>query len=395
MKIIVAHNTYRIRGGEDQVFEDEVAMLRDAGHDVVPFLRHNRDFSGLETIRIAAGTVWNRSAAHELESLVRETSAEVVHVHNWLPQLSPSVFSAARRGGAAVVQTLHNYRYTCADGVLYRDGSVCEECVGRAVGWPALRHGCYRGSRTATAPVVATLAVHRAIGTLDRSVDALIVLSEFARSKMIEAGLPEDRLHRKPNFVDPDPGGRAGDGGYVLYLGRLVEDKGIATLIEAWRRMPDAPPLRIAGAGPEAERVAAAADSMRNVEYLGLVDHDSVADLVGGAAATMLPSVNYEGFPKAVVESFAVGTPVIASDIGSLTELIGHGTNGFLVAPGDPGAIVQTMRTLATRDRLAAMRPAARDEYVANYTRDRNLGRLMEIYDSALARRGDRNPRKR
>ena len=387
MRIVVAHNQYRIPGGEDQVFEDEVRMLEASGHEVIPFVRSNDDFSGLETIRVAAGTVWNRSAAAEIESLVRSFGADIIHVHNWLPQLSPAVFTAARRAGAAVVQTLHNYRYMCAAGTLSRNGRVCEACVGHAVGWSGIRYGCYRGSRAATIPVTAALAVHRRLRTVDRSVDALIVLSEFARAKMIEAGLPRDRLHRKPNFVHPDPGERDGRSDTVLYLGRLVEDKGLGILVDAWRAMPEAPTLRIAGSGPMEARLIAAAADIPNLEFVGLVEHSLVADLLGEAVATIVPSLNYEGFPKVIVESFAVGTPVIASNIGSLTELIDPGRTGYLVSPGAPSAIVETMRDPGTVAALRRMRVSARAEYLNRYTRDHNLARLTEIYDGALRRR--------
>ncbi len=389
MRIVVAHNQYRIPGGEDQVFEDEVRMLESGGHEVVPFVRSNHDFSGLETIRVAAGTVWNRSAAAEIESLVRSVDAEVVHVHNWLPQLSPAVFPAARRAGAAVVQTLHNYRYMCASGTLSRNGRVCEACVGHAVGWSGIRYGCYRDSRAATIPVTAAVAVHRGLRTVDRSVDALIVLSEFARSRMIRAGLPRDRLHRKPNFVHPDPGERDGRNGTVLYLGRLVEDKGLGVLVDAWRAMPEAPTLRIAGSGPMEAALIAAAAEIPNLEFLGFVGHDRVADLLGESVATIVPSLNYEGFPKVIVESFAVGTPVIASDIGSLTELIDTGRTGYLMPKGAPSAIVEAMRDPGTVVALRRMRESARAEYLARYTRAQNLARLTEIYDGAIRRRRD------
>lgn len=387
MRIVVAHNQYRIRGGEDQVFEDELRMLEASGHEVVPFVRSNHDFSGLQTIRVAAGTAWNRTAASDLESVVRSFDADLVHVHNWLPQLSPAVFPAARRAGAAVVQTLHNYRYTCVAGTLSRDGDICEACVGHAVGWAGIKYGCYR-NRAATVPVTATIALHRRMRTLERSVDALIVLSEFARSKMIEAGLPAERLHRKPNFVDPDPGVRDGGHDSVLYLGRLVEDKGLWVLVDAWRSMPEgAPTLRIAGSGPIEDGIAAAAASMPNVDYLGFVDHDRVADLVGASMATIVPSLNFEGFPKAIVESFAVGTPVIASDIGSLSELIEPGRTGHLVPPGDPSAIVHILQDPEVAAGLRRMRPSARAEYLEKYTVERNLARLNEIYELAVQRR--------
>lgn len=387
MNVIVAHNYYRNRGGEDQVFEDELEMLTERGHNVVPFVRHNDDFSGLQTIAVAAGTVWNRPAAVAIEELVRETAADVVHFHNWMPQISQAAFYGARRGGAAVVQTIHNYRYTCANGVLFRDGAVCEECVGRTVGLPAIKYGCYRDSRVATVPIVTALAVHRVAKTADRAMDGLIVLSEFAKAKLTEAGLPADKMHVKPNFVAPDPGERQGDGGYFVFVGRLIDNKGVLTLLDAWDRIPDPPKLKIAGAGPLADTVEEAAAANVNIDFLGRVDASAIPDLLGAARFSIVPSVNYEGFPKSIVESYSVGTPVIASDLGSLTEIIATGETGFLVPPGDPDALARTVSKAMDAGTADRMRAHARSAYVERYGVDANYRALIAIYEAAIAAR--------
>lgn len=387
MKIIVCHNYYRDRGGEDQVFEEEVALLRERGHTVETFIRRNDDFSGLQTLAVAAGTVWNRGASADVATAVRELSADIVHFHNWLPQISQGAFHAARSAGAAVVQTLHNYRFTCAKGVLYRDGSLCEECVGKAVGWPAIVHGCYRDSRIATVPVVAALATHRVLRTSERTLDAVIVLSEFARSKLIEAGLPAKRVHVKPNFVAPDPGPRSGDGGYFVYIGRLSEEKGLATLLAAWQSMQNPPLLKIAGSGPQIGMVEAAASANPSIEYLGRIPPSEVPTVLGNAAFSIVPSVNYEGFPKAIVESFAVGTPVIGADLGSLPELISVGKAGYLFEPGSASSLAGVVGTAGSTGSPAGMRALCRETYLERYGVDRNYARLMEIYASAVAAR--------
>ena len=384
MRIIVCHNYYRDRGGEDGVFEVEAELLRSQGHEVHKFVRRNDEFSGLETIAVAGGTIWNRSAARAIAELVRDERADVVHFHNWLPQISQGAFHAARGAGAAVVQTLHNYRFTCAKGVLYRDGAICEECVGRTIGWPAVVHGCYRDSRVATVPVVGALATHRILNTSERAVDATIVLSEFARSKLIESGLPPQRVYVKPNFVAPDPGEQSGSGGYLAYVGRMSEEKGIATLLNAWDIADDLPVLKIAGSGPLADEVEAAAATNPRIEYLGLVGPDEISDILGDAAFSIMPSVNYEGFPKAIVESFAVGTPVIASRIGSLTELIDPDRTGFLFDAGNPGSLVEAVRKAASESSSKDMRGAARRKYLDRYGVDRNYDLLMDIYGRAI-----------
>ncbi|MCB1247254.1 MAG: glycosyltransferase family 4 protein [Acidimicrobiia bacterium] len=387
MRVLVAHNYYRQRGGEDQVFEDEVDLLRRNGHDVETFVRHNHDFSGLQTISVAAGTVWNRSAARAIEEQARAMSAEVVHFHNWLPQISMAAFASAHRSGAAVVQTIHNYRYTCASGVLYRDGEICEACLGKAVGTPAVKYGCYRDSRVATIPLVTALGIHRAKGTTAKYLDAVIMLTEFAQTKLSDSGLPTDRMYIKPNFVSPDPGEGSGAGGYVAFVGRLIDNKGIEVLLDAWSTMPTAPTLRIAGAGPMEVAVQASADALENVEYLGRIDGSAVSEFLGHATASVVPSLNYEGFPKTVVESYAVGTPVIASRIGSLIDIVTDGETAFHFEPGDTDGLRAIVGDPATWASLGAMRPIVRGRFESELSADANIGRLVEIYDAAIRHR--------
>lgn len=384
MRVVLCHNYYREAGGEDRVFEDESDLLTLNGHDVIQFVRRNTEFSGLQTIAVAAGTVWNRSSAAALRDVVIEQRADVVHFHNWLPQISQGAFYAARRAGAAVVRTMHNYRSTCAQGVLFRDGAVCEECVGAAVGLPAIVHGCYRGSRLATVPVVAALATHRALRTDSRAVDATIVLTEFARAKMIAAGLPADRLHVKPNFVVPDPGARPGKGGYFVHIGRLDESKGILTLLDAWRTMKSPPLLKIAGTGPAQEAVEAAAAASPSIEFLGRVPAGDVTGIVGNASFSIMPTLNYEGFPKVIVESFAVGTPVIASNLGSVGEIVDDRRTGLLFPAGDAQALAQAVADAARDSDPDRMRREVRREFVNRYGIDRNYDRLMDIYAEAI-----------
>ena len=387
MKVIVCHNYYRNRGGSDFVFEDEVGLLESRGHEVHRFTRDNEQFSLVGALAAAAGTIWNRPASSELADLVREVDADVVHFHNWLPQISQGAFHAASKAGAAVVHTLHNYRFTCANGVLCRSGAVCEECVGKAIGWPAVVHGCYHDSRAASIPVVAALATHRALRTNNRVGDAIIVLSEFAKSKLVESGLAPDRLHVKPNFVDPDPGEQSGGGGYFAYIGRLTEYKGIAALVDAWNMMDDPPLLKIVGSGDLANVVEAAASTNTKIEYLGQVPMAEVPTILGGASFSIMPSITYEGFPKAIVESFAVGTPVIASDLGSLTELIDPARTGFLFDAGDPAALAKAVKSATAISDLDYMRTESRREFVDHYGVDRNYELLMDIYRSAIESR--------
>jgi glycosyltransferase involved in cell wall biosynthesis len=385
VNIVVAHNFYQQAGGEDQVFADETALLESHGHKVTRYTVHNDEVNNLGRITLAGRTIWNRQSHHELGELVRRERAEIVHFHNTFPLLSPSVYSAARSAGAKVVQTLHNYRLICPTAVCYRNGKVCEDCITRTVPWPAIVHRCYRSDRRASVVTAAMLAVHHMRGTYVNDVDAYIALTDFAKSKFVEAGLPENKFVVKPNCVSPDPGGGDGSGGYCVFVGRLTENKGVGVLLKAWKQLRGDIQLKIAGDGEMASAVRDAAATDPRIHFIGRLPSDQVYDLIGQAAALVFPSVWYEGLPKTILESFAKGTPVIASDLGSMSELITDGRTGAHFAPGNPADLARTITRLFAGDELQAMRPIAREEFKSSYTGEANYRMLMDVYESVLS----------
>lgn len=387
MNVIVCHNFYQEPGGEDQVFRDEAALLEDAGHAVTRYTVHNDAVKRLGALSLVGKTLWNREAAGEIAELVRRHRAEVVHFHNTFPLISPAAYSAARSAGAAVVQTLHNYRLACPNAMFFRDGRPCEDCLGKAVPWPGVAHACYRGSRAASAATAGMLAFHRLRGTWRDDVDAYVALTDFARGKLVRAGLPADRVVVKPNFARPDPGPGGGSGGYALFVGRLAPGKGLEIVLQAWAEHRPPLPLKVVGDGPLGDLVRQASESCRAVQWLGRRPLDEVYQLMGEAAALVLPSVWYEGFPKALVESFAKGTPVVASRLGSLAELVGHGRTGLHFEPGDAADLAAQVRRVASSpDEAAHMRREARREFERKYTAEWNLDLLLAVYESAVRR---------
>jgi glycosyltransferase involved in cell wall biosynthesis len=380
MRIVVAHNFYQQPGGEDQVFADEVALLRRFGHEVVPFTIHNDRIETMGRLSVAAATVWNRATYRDLAPLVRGHRPQVVHFHNTFPLISPAAYQAARDEGAAVVQTLHNFRLLCPSGVLFRDGKVCEDCVGRVVPWPGVVHKCYRGSRPATAVLAAALSAHRARGTYRDAVDLYIAPTESARATFVAGGLPAEKIAVKPNFVDPDPGLGDGLGGYAVFVGRLSYEKGLETLLEAWRMLPGVP-LKVIGDGPLAPQVREAAAANPSITWLGRRTLNDVYETVGRASFLVFPSRCYETFGRVAVEAFAKGTPVIASGHGGMADVVTHGRTGLLFAPGDAAALADAVRQML---RLAPpMRLAARREYETKYTGDQNHDLLQSAYQRA------------
>ena len=392
MRALLIHNRYQERGGEDGVFEAEQALLRRCGHEVLTIEFDNHAIpaspSPVQAARLAAGTVWSRAAARRVARAVAEHRPEVVHIHNTFPLASPSVYRAARSAGAAVVQTLHNFRLVCPNALLYRDGHVCEACVGARVPLPGVRHACYHGSRAQTGVIAAMLAVHRARGTYRREVDRYIALTDAARRVFIAGGLPAEKIALKPNFLDPAPEPAAGPGDHFLFAGRIAEYKGVHLLPRAWAKLAAPPPLRIAGDGPELAALQASTRGLRAVQVLGRVSRDEVLAELRGARALIFPSLWYEAFPLTIVEAFACGRPVIASRHGAMAELIEDGRTGLLFTPGDADDLAAKVAWAwehpAEMQRMGA---AARAEFEAKYTAERNYAMLMEIYAQAIEER--------
>lgn len=395
MRVVVCHNFYQQAGGEDRVFTDETTLLRAQGHHVVTFTQHNDAVAGMPAWSLAARTIWNRKTARQLERIVREHQAEIVHFHNTLPLISPAAYYAARRAGAAVVQTLHNYRLLCPRATLYRDDAPCEGCVGKPIPWPAVRHACYRGSRPASLAITAMLTLHRGLGTYHHMVDAYIALSQFARDKLIAGGLPAGKVHLRPNFILDDPGAGSGSGRYALYLGRLVPEKGVATLLEAWQRHDPGVPLVICGKGPLEPLVEQAVARCDRIVWIAGCSHDEAMHRLAEALLLVLPSAWYEACPKTILEAYSKGTPVVASRLGSLAELVQEDITGACFVPGNAADLASTVRRLCRdSEALLRMRANARRQFETKYSQWVSYPRLLEIYDSALrVRHGLAEPR--
>ena len=392
--VLLVHERYRQRAGEDAVFDAELELLRGMGHPVEALVVDNDaipDDAGLgRKLRLGVETVWSTRSARLVSRRLAARPVEIVHVHNTFPLLSPSIYGAARASGAAVVQTIHNYRWICPAATLFRDGQPCEDCVGRLIPWPAVVHGCYRGSPLQTLPVAAMLARQNVAGSW-RQVDAFIALTEFAAAKLAEGGLPADRLHVKANFVWPDPGPASELGeGYVV-IGRLSPEKGIDTVVRAAPLLPPGVVIRLVGDGPERERVDAAAAGHPALQPLGRLEPPDVAVALRRSRALIFPSLVYEGMPMAILEAFANGVPVIAARRGAAAALVEHGVTGLLFEPGDAAGLAAQVAWAETHpDELQQLGRAARDAFVAHYTAEASHVRLLEIYADALARVGAR-----
>ncbi len=380
LRVLVVHNAYQQRGGEDSVVEAELHLLRQHGHEVELLLKHNDEVKGMSLLGVAAQTLWSQPTFRWVMSHIERFKPDVIHVHNTLPLVSPSVFWAAAKAGVAVVQTLHNFRLLCPQATFLRDGQVCEKCVGH-VPLAAVVHKCYRNSALQTGAVTAMLALHRGAGTFSRKVTRYIALNEFCKSKFVAGGFEPAQISVKPNFVDwvPQPQWDDRQGG--LYIGRLSEEKGITVLAEAMARDPGHA-LQVIGSGPYEAQVRAVAGEA----YLGPKALPEILNRLSMASYLVLPSLCYEGFPRTLVEAFANGVPVIASRHGSLQELVREGQTGLLFRPGDVGDLLEKLNWARSHPHeMAAMGREARAEYERSYTPDRNHAQLLDIYLQAMA----------
>jgi len=404
MKILLVHNYYQQRGGEDVVYEQERKLLESHGHQVVTYERKNSEllsYSAFQRLFLPVKTIWARDAYTEVRELIRRERPHIAHVHNTFVQISPSVFGACREEGVPVVQTLHNFRIMCPEGNLFREGRVCEDCLESGLR-QSVRHACYRGSYTATATTALMLAVHRTAGTWSNGVTGYIALTEFSRGKFVAAGLPGEKIHVKPNFVAPDPGPKEELGDFAVYVGRLSPEKGVETLLHAFRQLSTAVPLQVIGDGPlrpDLDRMVSECN-IPNVVFTGRLSPEEARSRIRRARLLVVPSQCYENFPMTVVEAFACGTPVVCSRLGAMQEIVVDHSNGLHFTPGKPEELARTVEwSWSHPEEMRAMGHAARQDYEQKYTAEQNYRALMGIYRQAMGlTTGDRpltvaNPR--
>ncbi|MFF0560517.1 glycosyltransferase [Streptomyces sp. NPDC004266] len=397
MHVLVVHNRYSSAqpSGENRVVDEEVALLRAAGHRVDLFERRSDEIAGRSLLGKAAVPLlvpWNPAVRTELAARLRADRPDVVHVHNVFPLLSPAVLAACADAGVPVVATLHNYTQVCPPGTLHRDGRPCTECVGSTAALPAVRHGCYRNSRLATVPLAVSLTVNRRRWW--SGVERFFCISAAQRDILVRSGMPAERLAVKHNFV-PDPGTcRTGTGEHLLFLGRLAEPKGVRLLMTAWDELAAdggaGVPLVLAGAGPLEREVAAWAEGRDDVRYVGLYDPEECRRAVARSVAVVAPSMARETFGLVVAEAMAAGVPAVAAGHGAFVELVDEGVTGLLHRPGEASSLADRLRRItAAPARNREMGLAARRRYERHFSPAVGLERLLEEYRTAIAVRAE------
>jgi glycosyltransferase involved in cell wall biosynthesis len=380
MRILILHSQYLSgpASGENRVVEDECRLLEGAGHEVRSLTPTPEAEGKVSSLRVAGEAIWSRRWANEVARVISEFRPDVAHCHNLWPVLSPAIIRVLERMNVPTVMTLHNYRLMCLPGTFLLDGAICERCLGSST-LSGVRYRCYRDSVAASGVLATSIQLHRAVHSFD-GIDRFLAVSAFVKAKYVQAGFAPDRVSIKPNFSWPMTI-RRGAGDYCLYLGRLAHEKGVDTLLEAFRGRTEE--LVVVGDGPEAERLRSSAPP--NVHFRGLLRPDEIDDVLSRASAVLVPSIWYEPAPRSVVEAFAAGIPVVASRIGGLPELVRDGESGFLVGPGDSAAWAAAVDRLGRpgeAERLGEGAWRLWDEY---YRPERALENLESEYAAVVA----------
>ncbi|MEN3112395.1 glycosyltransferase [Uliginosibacterium paludis] len=378
MKILLVHNAYKNRGGEDSVVDAEQQLLSSHGSSVQTCFASNDAIDGMSRPQLIRATFWNPGNKALLQERAKAFRPDLIHVHNTFPLISPSIYWAADHLGIPVVQTIHNFRLHCPQAMFLRGGEVCEDCKGN-LPWRGVVRKCYRNSYAQSAVLAGMVSVHRAMGTYDKKVTRYIALNHFCRDKLIEGGLPAERIVIKPNFIDAGPADLEGARSGGLFVGRLSAEKGIAVLAGAAEQC--AARVSVIGGG----ELAGIAEKAFGERYLGFRDLPFILEAMRNAVYLVVPSICYESFPRTIVEAFASGLPVIASRLGALAEIVEEGRTGLLFEPGNAADLAQKLAWAeANPDEMARMGRNARAEYEAKYTAATNYQQLMAIYAEAI-----------
>lgn len=381
-KVLIVHNYYQVPGGEDTVVANEKKMLEDNGHEVFMYTRHNDEIKKIGIcgkIKLPFETIFSFKTIKEVKKIIKENKIDIVHVHNTLPLISPSVYKAAKDCGCKVVQTVHNFRLLCPGATFTCDGEICERCLSSGLSC-AVKNKCYRNSKIQTLIVVLMLKINRIIGSYDK-VDAYIALTEFNKKKL-ETLIPKNKIFLKPNFTDNPIIDivRADDRKYFMFLGRIDHLKGIDKLLECWKEIKDEK-LIIVGSGPEEEEVKKTIkeNKMNNVYFLGRKDKEESMKILSKAKALLIPSQWYEGFPMTIVEAMALGVPMIGSNIGNVGVLLKDKAYGR-VHDFDRHNIKKILNLFKDIDKLDIYIKNALKEYERKYSVNENYRTLEEIY---------------
>lgn len=386
MRVLFIHNQYKQYGGEDVALELETTLLKEKGHNVEMLLFSNDEPSATAgVLRAGMNAVYNKASANKVKQAIQQFEPDIVHVHNWFFAASPSVFYAAHKERVPVIMTIHNYRFVCANALLLRNEQPCELCVNKT--WPTagIRYKCYRNSASQSALVTAITGIHKSLHTWQNKVDNYIVLTPFAKSRLAGSSFKvnPEKMIIKPNFI-PDPGqGNLPRENFFLFAGRLSIDKGVHVLMKAFALLPSAQ-LVIVGEGPEKDILLQQHASAGNITFAGRRSRGELLNMMKRCKAVIFPSLWYEGLPYVILEALATGTPVIASRLGTMAEVITHGFNGLHFSAGDATELRDAVKIM-DKGGQRQLYGNARQTYLEKYHPEIHYRSIMSIYETTIA----------
>ena len=369
--------------------ELESQLLKDKGHDVrVLFFQNSNPEGSVGKITKGMRAIYDRNSYRVVKNEIEVFRPDVVHVHNFFYAASPSIFYAAKKMNVPAVLTLHNYRLICANALLLRHGQVCELCVNNLLPLAGIRYRCYHNSMAESAFVTFVTSTHKLIRTWDKNISRLIVLTQFAQSRFVGSSIrvDEQKLFIKPNFI-PDPGlGETNREDFFLFVGRLSYEKGIDVLANAFAGLPTQK-LIVIGDGADTQTEMARFLDNSNITLKGRLNKDGVLAYMKRCKALIFPSTWYEGLPFVIIEAFATGTPVIASRLGSMAELVNDKLNGFLFEPGNATDLQQKIHLFLQTERQDrnALYENARTTYVQNFSPEKHYQTILTLYETVIA----------
>ena len=382
MKVLMLHNRYKMIGGEDVSTNAEYTLLKEHGVDVDALILMNDTIEDKTGLGLAINTVWSKKYHAEVLQRIADKNYDIIHVQNFFPLFSPSIFYAAKKAGVKIVMTVRNYRLICPNGLMYVDGAICNACVGKTIPYPALIKKCYRNDFYATTVTVAMLSIHNLMNTWRNRIDGIICISDFVKKQLISGGFKESQLYMKYNFVTSTIPASFTEGEYYIYVGRTSDQKGIPLLLKTFEQLQKR--LLIIGEGPLNSLVEEYVQRNENIEFLGELSLDETYEKIAHAKALILPSQSNEPFGRTIIEAFAHGTPVIASALGGITELIQEGVNGYLFDSYAESGLADAVTKAESFTDVESIRKAVYDSYQANFTPAINYTRIVEIYNKVL-----------
>lgn len=394
MKILAIHNFHRqgSASGDDQVFKSETSLLEQHGHTVIKYNVSNDEFDNaglLGKVKSTFGMLWSFKNYNNVEKIIKEEKPDIVHVHTFFPLLSPSILYAARRNGCKVVATLHDTRFICPCATSLRGTELCNKC-GDGHYLRMCKYGCFKGSRVQSLLVAGIFKYHRIRKTFYKQIDKYICLNENQIRLLKEIGFDGNKIVKKYNFV-PDAQANLKSiklddipERYVVFYGRIGEEKGIRILMRIWDEIQDIP-LVVMGTGPLETEFKEWAKNKDNVYFLGYTQHERCLSIVKGSEFVVFPSIWYEGCSMVEIETESLGKGLVATDLGFSVEAIENGVNGFKISLGDVQGFKKQIISLWNNPELCkSIGVNARMDYERKYVPEMNYEELNSIYKEVL-----------